>query len=374
MAEIIKGPIYEHEKTKELLHYVPQQTIVFLWHEDLDGVAADSLVKANVKAVINGKPSMSGKYRQKHVMTLLAAGIAVYDVLQQEKRALPFNGEAAAIIGDELFISVNTRPVLAAKLLRYNERMLQEKLRQAERHFSTAFAGFVENTLHYAERESGWFQSAFHLPPVLQSIKEKPVFIVARNTNYEKDIRVVRSKLLKKSAVIMAVDGAADGLLRQGICPHFIIGDMDSVSGEALTCGATLLCHQHPDGHSPGKSRLEALGLTAETICFVGTSEDVAISAAFWAGADHMYLIGCRIGMIEFLEKGRAGMGATWLARIQAGEKITDLKGIHTLYGKAEGVFPNLLQAKLQTYSRSLYQLIQERFNEWKKKEALHHD
>ncbi|MCM3762766.1 putative cytokinetic ring protein SteA [Alkalihalobacillus oceani] len=374
MAEIIKGPIYEHEKTKELLQYVPKQAIVFLWHEDLDGVAADSLVKANVKAVINGKPSMSGKYRQKHVMTLLAAGIVVFDVLWHEKRASPFNGEMAAIVGDELFTAADTRPVLAAKLLRYNQQMLEDKLEQADGHFSATFAGFVKNTLHYAERESDWFQSAFCLPGSLQSIKGKNVFIVARNTNYEKDLRVIRSKLLKKSSIVMAVDGAADGLLRQGVCPHFIIGDMDSVSGQALTCGAALLCHQHPDGHSPGKLRVEALGLQAETICFVGTSEDVAISAAFWAGAEHMYLIGCRIGMVEFLEKGRAGMGSTWLARIQAGEKITDLKGIHTLYDNPVRAFPNALQAKLQTYGRSLYHMLQERINEWKKKEALHHD
>ena len=97
-------------------------------------------------------------------------------------------------------------------------------------------------------------------------------------------------------------------------------------------CGATLLCHEHVNGSSPGLKRVKKLNLDAQTIRFIGTSEDVAITSAYWSNARHVYLIGCRIGMTEFLEKARRGMGATLLSRMQAGDRLTDLKGIHLLY------------------------------------------
>ncbi|WP_227938451.1 putative cytokinetic ring protein SteA [Alkalihalobacillus deserti] len=379
MVELIKGPIYEHTQTKKLLHYLPSRSIVFLWHEDLDGVAVDGLIAAKVRAVINGRASMSGRYNQHQVRLLLEAGIPVFDITSLnvlEDKGF-YQGEEAIIFQNELYIQgfQENEPRLIANLLAYNDELLDMKDRQAIANYSQQFQNFVHNTLRYAKKECHWFTQHISLPSSLHTIKDKEVFIVARNTNYEKDIRAIRHALVKKEIIIMAVDGAADGLLKQKICPDFIIGDMDSISTEAFECGATLLCHEHPNGSSPGRDRLEQLGYEVETICFVGTSEDVAITASYLTGADHIYLIGCRIGMTEFLEKGRAGMGSTWLSRIQAGEKLTDLKGIHTLIGKPRVLSFNWHRRdQKSTILESLQNLLPNKITTWKKKEVLRHD
>lgn len=335
MDQLIKGPIYEHRRTKELLHYLPEKSIVFLWHTDLDGVTVDGLIKAKVKAVINGRSSMSGEFAHFHVKKLLEEGIAVLDVIHLNgKTKRMYQGEEAFIKRNELFVRKGRFFLRVAYLLNYTEELVEQKLAYARFHYANKFAHFACNTLNYATKEYEWFLAKPHLPPSLHTIKDKEVFIVARNTNYEKDIRVLRSTLRRKERLVIAVDGAADGLLNNRICPDFIIGDMDSISEKALRCHAHLICHEHPNGSSPGKERLARLGLQAETIRFVGTSEDVALIAAYWSGAAHMYLIGCRIGMTEFLEKDRAGMGATWLARMQAGDRLTDLKGVHRIIGR----------------------------------------
>ncbi|WP_052144766.1 putative cytokinetic ring protein SteA [Halalkalibacter okhensis] len=374
MMNLIKGPIYEHKQTKKLLHYLPKRSIVFLWHEDLDGVAVDGLIEAQVKAVINARTSMTGHYAQHHVRRLLHAGIPVFDIISSCKSETIYQGEEAIIFQDELYVDYQSEPIFVASMSLYTEEMINKKAIQARSNYSSQFDKFVHNTLTYAEKECDWFKQFPIIPASLKAIDQKEVFIVARNTKYEKDIKVVRHAMMKKGAVIIAVDGAADGLLKQKIVPDFIIGDMDSVSEKAITCGAQLICHEHPNGTSPGRDRLNKMGILVDTIRFVGTSEDVAITASYWSGANHLYLIGCRMGMTEFLEKGRAGMGSTWLCRIQAGEKITDLKGIHQLTNLS--VFP-LWQRKNRvkpSLIETIQQLITDRVGIWKKKEVLRHD
>ncbi len=40
---------------------------------------------------------------------------------------------------------------------------------------------------------------------------------------------------------------------------------MDSVTTQALVCGAELILHAYPDGRAPGADRLDALGLEYRT-------------------------------------------------------------------------------------------------------------
>ncbi|MCL7746157.1 putative cytokinetic ring protein SteA [Halalkalibacter alkaliphilus] len=375
MRNLIKGPIYEHKQTKKLLHYLPKRSIVFLWHEDLDGVAVDGLIEAQVKAVINAKTSMTGHYTQHHVRRLLQAGIPVFDITASCKHDRLYQGDEAIIFQDELYVDDQLEPMFVASLKSYTEELINEKAIEARNNYSDQFDKFVHNTITYAEKECDWFKQFPAIPSSFEVVNQKEVFIVARNTKYEKDIKAVRHAMMKKGTVIVAVDGAADGLLKQKIVPDFIIGDMDSISEKAIDCGAQLICHEHPNGSSPGKERLNKMGLFVDTIRFVGTSEDVAITASYWSGANHLYLIGCRLGMTEFLEKGRAGMGSTWLCRIQAGEKITDLKGIHHLTNRS--ISPLLWQKKNRvkpSLIETIHHLVSGRVGLWKKREVLRHD
>lgn len=371
MFEVIKGPIYEHKQTKKLLQYLPKKSIVYLWHEDLDGVAVNGLIQAKVKAVINAKTSMSGKYAQRHVRTLLQAGIAVFDIISIFNRDSPYNGEQAFIYQNGLFVEKDGETECVAELLSYDDHVIKRKESLAITNYPNQFEDFVKNTLHYAGQECDWFKEKPVLPIPLNRLRGETVFIVARNTDYEKDIKALYHTLKRKQSIVIAVDGAADGLMKYRICPDFIVGDMDSISEKTLNCGATLICHQHPNGRSPGKDRLMKMGIEAELIRFVGTSEDVALTAAFWSDARKLFLIGCRTGMTEFLEKGRAGMGATWLARMQAGDRITDLKGIHQLYSNHALPAFGLSRFEKPSIISMIQTFFQGRIPSWKKKEVL---
>ena len=63
-----------------------------------------------------------------------------------------------------------------------------------------------------------------------------------------------------------------------------------------------------------------------------GTSEDIAMLLAHQKGAELMVAVGTHNSMVEFLDKGRAGMASTFLVRMKVGDALVDAKGVSRLY------------------------------------------
>ena len=63
-----------------------------------------------------------------------------------------------------------------------------------------------------------------------------------------------------------------------------------------------------------------------------GTSEDIAMLLADDLGANLIVAVGTHATLVEFLDKGRAGMASTFLTRLRVGGKLVDAKGVSQLY------------------------------------------
>ncbi|HTU04064.1 MAG TPA: putative cytokinetic ring protein SteA, partial [Trebonia sp.] len=131
---------------------------------------------------------------------------------------------------------------------------------------------------------------------------------------------------------LLAVDGGADALIEAGYRPDVIIGDMDSVTDDALGSGAELVVHAYQDGHAPGLAREQSLGLEAVPVQGAGTSEDVALLVADACGASLIAVVGTHWTLEEFLDKGRPGMASTFLTHLRVGGKLVNARGVHQLY------------------------------------------
>ena len=132
--------------------------------------------------------------------------------------------------------------------------------------------------------------------------------------------------------MLIGVDGGADALVEEGYRPHIIIGDLDSVSTETLCGGAEIVVHAYADGRAPGLARVEDLELKAAVFPMAGTSEDAAMLLADELGAELIVAVGSHATLVEFLDKGRAGMASTFLTRLRVGGKLVDAKGVSRLY------------------------------------------
>jgi uncharacterized membrane-anchored protein len=74
------------------------------------------------------------------------------------------------------------------------------------------------------------------------------------------------------------------------------------------------------------------LGVEPVVFPATGTSEDVAMLLADDKGATLIVAVGTHATLVEFLDKGRAGMASTFLTRLRVGSKLIDAKGVSRLY------------------------------------------
>jgi uncharacterized membrane-anchored protein len=171
------------------------------------------------------------------------------------------------------------------------------------------------------------------LPELEIDLTGRHVLIVVRGHDYKEDLNALRSNYVREvRPVLIGVDGGADALLEVGLKPDVIIGDFDSVSNAALRCGAQLIVHAYAGGKAPGAQRLDELGVPYTLFPAGGTSEDIAMLLAYEKRARLIVAVGTHASMVEFLDKGRAGMASTFLTRLKVGPILVDAKGVSRLY------------------------------------------
>lgn len=331
---IVQGTLRADRRTKNLVKRLRPGDIALISHDDLDATAARALLECRVGAVINARPSISGRYPNRGPSILVDAGIplldAVGDVFFTEAAAR--EGSAAILDGDTIRLPNG----LCARGALMTPEMVAEQLERARTNLSAELDAFARNTLEYLAEEKALLLDPVSVPVLDTPIRDRHVLIVVRGEGYKEDIRTIEPYLRDVRPVLIGVDGGADALLEVGLRPDIIIGDMDSVSDQALRCGAELVVHGYTRGDcaAPGMKRVEQMGLKAKVFHAPGTSEDIAMLLAYEKGAALIVAVGTHFSLVEFLDKGRGGMASTFLVRLRIGSKLVDAKGIGRLWAQ----------------------------------------
>lgn len=315
-------------RTKVLVKRLLPGDIAIIDHADLDRVSADELISCRVAAVVNAARSITGRYPNLGPGLLLEAGIPLVDDVGREVLTRVTEGTVVRLDGAVLYCGDQ----VVAKGLLQNEAALSKAIQQANAGVSTQIDSFAANTLEFLRRERDLLTNGVPVPKLATSMDGRHVLVVVRGYRYREDLRALRPYIREYRPVLLAVDGGADALLEAGYRPQVIIGDMDSVSDEALGSGAELVVHAYPDGRAPGLTRLKSLGLDAVPLPAAGTSEDVALLVADACGASLIAVVGTHLTLEEFLDKGRPGMASTFLTHLRVGGKVVNARGVHQLY------------------------------------------
>ncbi|RBP45567.1 putative cytokinetic ring protein SteA [Garciella nitratireducens] len=359
---MIKGTVRIDKKTKELAKRIQPGEIAIINHKDIDEVAAESLVSAKTKLIINLDTSISGKYPNLGPKVLLDANISILDEVKGDFFQIVKEGDEIEIIDNEIYKDGE----FIGKGQWLTKEILEYKINQAKRNLSNELDKFIENTLEYAKKEKDIILNGISIPKIKTSIKGRHVVVVVRGKNYKEDLSTLQSYIREEKPVLIGVDGGADALIEFGYKPNIIVGDMDSVSDNALQLCDEIIVHAYTDGRAPGMDRIKKLGLEAVTIPAPGTSEDIAMLIAHEKGADLIVALGSHSNMIDFLEKGRKGMASTFLVRLKVGAKLIDAKGVNKLYHtgiKLKYIFILIISALLPiiiigTYSPGIQYLL----------------
>jgi uncharacterized membrane-anchored protein len=324
----IYGPARVDRRTKDLIRRLNAGDIAVIDHIDIDRVAADTLIASGVAAVVNASPSISGRYPNGGPIRIVQAGIPLIDavgpqVMDEIREGEPIELRDGALWRDGVKVAVGEVLV---------ESEIETRMEEARRTIGTELQSFARNTLAYIDTEAKITFEPLELPRLKPKIKGRHALVVVRGHDYEHDLKALRPYVREYRPVLIAVDGGADALLSMKLKPDIIIGDFDSLSDDAMHCGAQLIHHVHPDGRAPGRENLQAAGVTYCEFVAEGMSEDAALLIAYEAGAELIVAVGTHATMVEFLDKGRRGMASTFLTRLRLGPALVDAKGVSRLY------------------------------------------
>lgn len=325
---VVAGTARVDRRTKDLTRRLTPGDIAVIDHQDLDRVAAEALVRSRVAAVVNAAASVSGRYPNAGPLALAAAHIPLVDGVGPQVMDLVVEGQEVRLEGGEVWVD----GTIVGHGVRQDTESLQRDYEAAKLTMGEALQSFATNTLEFVLHEHDLVLDAPELPALAVDLRGRHVLIVVRGFDYREDLAHLRGYVREMRPLLLGVDGGADALLEVGLRPDIILGDFDSVSDRALRCGAELVVHSYRGGVAPGAQRLEELGLAYLAFSPMGTSEDAAMLLAYEKGADLIVAVGTHVSMVEFLDKGRAGMASTFLTRLKVGQLLVDAKGVSKLY------------------------------------------
>lgn len=322
------GTVRLDRRTKDLTKRLKPGEVAVIDHLDIDRVAAEGLVACEPAAVVNAAASISGRYPNLGPEILVAAGIPVLDAVGEDVFGRVREGDTVVLDGDRLLLGGTA--IAQGTLLDVDS--VEQAMDEARAGLAVQLEAFAGNTMEYLKQERDLLIDGVGVPDITTEIDGRHVLIVVRGYHYKEDLQTLRPYIREYRPVLIGVDGGADALLEMGYRPDLIVGDMDSVSDEALSAGAEVVVHAYRDGRAPGLERVESLGVHPTVFPATGTSEDIAMLLADDKGASLIVAVGTHVTLVEFLDKGRAGMASTFLTRLRVGSKLIDAKGVSRLY------------------------------------------
>jgi uncharacterized membrane-anchored protein len=303
--------------------------IVILDVLDLDRITADALVEADVAAVINASPSVSGRYPNLGPEVLVNNGVTLIDetgpdIFKRVKDGAKIRLHDGGVYSGE------------RRLIRGTERTdhdIADLMREAKSGLAAHLEAFAGNTIEFIKSESPLLIDGIGIPDIDVDMRRRHVVIVADELSAADDLKCLKPFIKEYQPVLIGVASGADVLRKAGYRPQIIVGDPEQISTDALKCGAHVVLPADADGHAPGLERIQDLGVGAMTFPAAGSATDLALLLADHHGAALLVTAGHTANIETFFDRTRTQSNpSTFLTRLRVGEKVVDAKAVATLY------------------------------------------
>ncbi|MGK9273951.1 thiamine pyrophosphokinase [Williamsia muralis] len=325
----ISGIARIDKNTKRLLSRVGPGDIVILDEVDLDRVTADALVAADVVAVVNASPSISGRFPNLGPELLAASNITLIDDVGVEvfKRIK----DGAKIRIDEGGLYSGERRL--AKGTELGEREIADLMIDAKTGLVDHLEAFSGNTIEFIRSESPLIIDGVGVPDVDIRIEGRHVVVVADGPDHVADLKRLKPFIKEYQPLMVGVEGGADTLMEMGYRPDLVVGDPEGMKSATLKSGAQVVLPADPDGHAPGLERIQDLGIGAMTFPAAGSAADLALLLVNHHEAALIVTVGHAASIDEFFDRSlRESNPSTFLTRLKVGPKLVDSKAVATLY------------------------------------------
>lgn len=325
----VAGVARVDRNTPRLMRRITHGDIVVLEEVDLDRATAESLVAAEVSAVVNSAPSISGRYPNLGPEILVGAGIPLVDRVGVEVFRNLKDGNKLRLHEGTLFAGDKE----LATGTEQSTESVADAMVEAKAGLVDHLEAFSGNTIEFIRRESPLLLDGVGVPEVEVDMDGRHVVVVSPGSGHVAEIKALKRFIKECRPVLIGVDAGADTLVRLGHEPDLIVGDPESIDTVTLKSGAQVVLPAHSDGHAPGLERIQDLGVGAMTFPASGSSEDLALLLADHHGASLIVSVGSAATLHEFLDRGRRDSNpSTFLTRLKVGSKLVDGKAVAILY------------------------------------------
>ncbi|PXY19305.1 putative cytokinetic ring protein SteA [Prauserella muralis] len=325
----ITGTARVDRRTKELLRRVGPGDIVVLDEVDIDRSTADALVRAEVAAVVNGSPSISGRFPNLGPEIIVGAGIPLVDGVGSDVLRRIKDGSRVRVLDGAVY---SGEQQVASGMVQTPDSVADLMI-EAKAGMSTQLEAFSANTIEFLRRERTLILDGVGVPDLRVLMRERHALVVAPGNGHAEDLRGLKKYIAEHNPVLIGVDSAADTLCRHGYTPDVIVGDPNGIEAGTLKTGAEVVVPAQPDGYAPGVERIQDLGIGAVTFPASGNAEDLALLLADTHEAELIVTVGFQATLREFLDRGRSGSNpSTFLTRLKLGTKLVDGKAVATLH------------------------------------------
>ncbi|MFT3715340.1 MAG: putative cytokinetic ring protein SteA [Gordonia sp. (in: high G+C Gram-positive bacteria)] len=325
----VTGIAKADKNTKRLLDRVGPGDIVILDETDLDRLTGDALVEAEVAAVVNASPSITGRYANLGPEVLAVANIPLLDAVGPEVFARVKDGARVRLDDGRLYIGDR----VVARGTELDEEAVAERMLDAKAGLVDHIEAFSGNTIEFIRSESPLLIDGVGIPDLHVNLEGRHVVIVGDGSDRTIDLKSIKPFIKEYQPVMIGVGVGADTLMKSGYRPAVIVGDPDEIKTDTLKSGAEVVLPADPDGHAAGLARIQDLGIGATTFPAVGSAGDLALLLAEHHGAEMIVTAGLGGSLNDFFDRSRRDqIPSMFLTRLKVGPKLVDAKAVSTLY------------------------------------------
>lgn len=297
----------------ELPGRVQPGDIVVIDQVDLDRETAAALLEAGVRAVVNARPMVSGRYGNLGPEVLAEAGVVLLEQVGQEWLEEISAGQAVRLHDGVVYADLadgSTQELASGRVIGLDQ------LRQAMEQPPSRAAAAATAT---AEPRPSDPSEARALPGTSTWLGGRPVVVVARGDHT--DLQTLRPFVRDQAPALVAVGSVADDLLGLSWAPDVVVltaGEPGSFpSPDALRVAKDVVIRA-PVGPDPAeRTTIEQLGVTPLVARTPAPAQDLALLMAHHQEAS--LIIG--VGLEPSLE-----------VRLAVGERLVDVGAVRTLY------------------------------------------
>jgi uncharacterized membrane-anchored protein len=329
----LTGNARVERRTRVLLPRLRPGDIAVLDHLDMDRATAQALVDAEVAAVVNAAPMISGRYANLGPEVLADAGVLVVDGIGAGGLAAIADGSAVRI--HEGSVYVDGEPVASGRVV--DPETIRAEMDRARTGLATQLETFTHNSTEFLRREQDLLLHGRGIPRLATRVAGRPVVVVVRGHEFETELARIRTFAREQHPVLIGVGRGADVLREAGLKPDVVVVDASADEAETpdartLRAARDVVVRVDRGAGRTAVEQLERLGVRPLRFESAATPEDAALILADASEAALIVGVGMHATLEEFLDRQRAGLASTYLTRLKVGPRLVDASAVPYLY------------------------------------------